>query len=64
MGKPGMRSQRNKASTRVKTGPAAIGRALNLKIDEKERNRLAWEATERFIKSGVEIKDIYGKLDR
>ena len=48
----------------AKTETAAIERALDLVIAESERNRLAFEANERFIKSGVEIKDAYGKLDR
>ncbi len=48
----------------AKTETAAIERALDLVIAESERNRLAFEANERFIKSGVEIKDVYGKLDR
>jgi hypothetical protein len=48
----------------AKTETPAIERALDLVIAESERNRLAFEANERFIKSGVEIKDVYGKLDR
>ena len=48
----------------AKTETAAIERALDLVIAESERNRLAFEANERFIKSGVEIRDVYGKLDR
>jgi hypothetical protein len=48
----------------AKTETAAIEQALDLVIAESERNRLAFAANERFIKSGVEIKDVYGKLDR
>jgi hypothetical protein len=48
----------------AKTESAAIERALDLVIAESERNRLAFEANERFIKSGVEIRDVHGKLDR
>jgi hypothetical protein len=48
----------------AKTETAAIEQALDLVIAESERNRLAFEANERFFKSGVEIKDVYGKLDR
>ncbi len=36
--------------------------ALDTVIAEHERNRLAREAHERFLKSGVEIRDVYGKL--
>jgi len=36
---------------------------LDFAIDEHEKNRLVAEANERFIRSGVEIKDVYGKLE-
>ena len=39
-----------------------VDRALDLVIAEHERNRLTLEANERFIASGIEIKDVYGKL--
>jgi hypothetical protein len=44
------------------TETEAVDRALDLVIAEHERNRLALEASERFIGSGIEIKDVYGKL--
>ena len=47
---------------RAKTETEAIERALYLAIAEHERDRLAVEASERFIKSRIEIKDAYGKL--
>jgi len=47
---------------RAKTQTEAIERALDLAISEHERNRLAVEANERFLKSGVEISDVYGTL--
>ena len=40
---------------------------LKLAVDldgAHDANRLALEATERFITSGVQIKDVYGKLDK
>jgi hypothetical protein len=46
------------------TETETIERALDLAISEHERNRLTWEATERFLKSGIKIKDVYGTLDR
>lgn len=46
----------------VGTETEAVDRALDLVIAEHERNRLALEANERFIRSGIEIKDVYGKL--
>jgi hypothetical protein len=47
-----------KAATQTET----IGLALDLVIAEQERNRLTREANERFVKSGIEIRDVYGKL--
>ena len=49
---------------RVKTKTDNVESALDLEIAEHESNRLALEVNERFLKSGVEIKDVYGKLDR
>jgi hypothetical protein len=46
----------------AKTETEAIERALDFAIDEHEKNRLVAEANERFVRSGVEIRDIYGKL--
>jgi len=47
---------------KTKTETEAIECALDFAIDEHEKNRLAVEANERFVRSGVEIKDVYGKL--
>ena len=47
----------------ARTETEAIERALDLAIAEHERNRLVLEATERFVKSGIAIKDMYGTLD-
>jgi hypothetical protein len=47
---------------RAGTETEAIERALDLVIDEHERNRLVTAANDRFAKSGIEIKDVYGKL--
>ena len=38
--------------------------ALDLVISEHEKNRLAAEANERFVKSGIAAKDVYGTLER
>jgi len=46
------------------TETEAIERALDLVISEHERNRLAAEANERFVKSGISIKDVYGALEQ
>ena len=45
------------------TETEAIERALDLVISEHERNRLAEEANERFVKSGIAVKDVYGTLE-
>jgi hypothetical protein len=42
----------------------AIEHALDFVIEEGANNRLAWKSNQRFIKSGGEIKDAFGKLDR
>ena len=47
---------------RAKTETEAIERALDLVIMENRRNRMALEANQRFLKSGIEIKDVYGRL--
>jgi hypothetical protein len=49
---------------RTKTETETIERALDAVIAEHRRSRLAIEANERFVKSGIEIKDVYGKLAR
>jgi hypothetical protein len=48
---------------RAGTETEAIERALDLFISEHERNRLATEANERFVSSGIDIKDVYGTLE-
>jgi len=46
------------------TETEAIERALDLVISEHERNGLAAEANERFVKSGIAVKDDYGTLEQ
>ena len=46
------------------TETEAIERALDLVISEHERNRLAAQANERFVKSGISIKDVYATLEQ
>jgi len=45
------------------TETEAIERALDLVISEHDRNRLAAQANERFVKSGISIKDVYATLE-
>jgi hypothetical protein len=42
----------------------AIDRALDLVISEHHRNRLARQAHERFVTSGIAIKDVYRTLEK
>jgi hypothetical protein len=44
------------------TETETVERALDVLIAEHERNRVTREANERFIRSGIEIRDVYGKL--
>jgi hypothetical protein len=55
--------RRAQKALRAKTETETIELALDLAIEEHEKNRLALEANERFIKSGIKIKDVYGVLD-
>jgi hypothetical protein len=48
---------------RVRTETETIERALDLVILEHERNRLTAEANDRFVTSGIDIKDVYGTLE-
>ena len=54
--------RRAKRFLQTSTETEAIDRALDLVIAEHERNRLTREANERFVMSGIEIRDVYGKL--
>ena len=57
-----MKIKRAQRALRAKTETETIERALDLAIAEQQRNRLVLEANERFVKSGIEIKDVYGTL--
>jgi hypothetical protein len=45
------------------TETETIDRALDLVISEHQRNHLAAEAHDRFLRSGIKIRDIYGSLE-
>ena len=49
---------------RADTETEAIERALDLVISEHEKNRLTLAANDRFVKSGIEIEDVYGSLEK
>ena len=48
---------------RAVTETEAIERALDLVISEHDRIRLTVEANERFVTSGIDIKDVYGNME-
>jgi len=56
--------KRAQRALRAKTETETIERALDVVIAEHVRNRLTVEANDRFVKSGVDISDAYGALDK
>ncbi len=59
-----MKIKRAQKVLRAGTETEAIDRALDLVISEHQRNRLALQANERFVASGIAIKDVYGTLEK
>jgi hypothetical protein len=55
--------KRAQKALQAKTETETIERALDLAIAEEQSNRLAHEANARFIRSGANIRDVYGALD-
>jgi hypothetical protein len=53
---------RAKKALGAATETETIERALDLALVEHRRNQLVWASTERFLGSGVEIRDVYDKL--
>jgi hypothetical protein len=53
--------RRAQKALRTKTETETIERALDLAIAEERKNRLTFQATERFLESGIDIRDVYGK---
>lgn len=47
----------------TKTETETIERALDEVITERERQRAAWRSHARLLKSGIQIRDIYGVLE-
>jgi len=45
------------------TETEAVDRALDFALAEHERNRIVAEAHREFLASGIEIRDVFGKLD-
>ncbi len=57
-----LKIKRAQKALRTKTETETIERALDLAIAEHRRNRWVLAATDRFIKSGIAINDVYGSL--
>jgi hypothetical protein len=55
--------KRAQRALKAKTETETIERALDFTIDELRKNRVLAEANDRFIRSGVEIRDAYGNLE-
>jgi hypothetical protein len=47
----------------ARTETETIERALDQVISEDEKNHHAWVATEELLQSGIQIKDVFGRLD-
>ena len=48
----------------TKTETETIERAIEEVISERERQSRAWAVTERFIRSGAMIQDVFGRLGK
>ena len=48
----------------ARTETETIERALEIVIDDDEKNQRAWAATEKMVKNGIQIKDVFGHLNR
>jgi hypothetical protein len=55
--------KRAQKALRAKNETETIELALDLAIAEHEKNRITREANERFLRSRITIKDVYGILD-
>ncbi len=47
----------------TRTETETIEMALDSVISEAEKNRIAFKATQDFLNSGIEIKDVFGNLE-
>jgi len=56
--------KRAQRALQAKTETETIELALDMAIAEHRKNRLALDANDRFVTSGIDIKDVYGSLDR
>ncbi len=55
--------KRAQAVFKTSTETEAVDRALDFALEEYERNQIVAKAHREFLESGIEIRDVYGKLD-
>ncbi|MGA8272842.1 MAG: hypothetical protein WB919_14875 [Candidatus Sulfotelmatobacter sp.] len=55
--------KRAQKALRTKTETETIERALDDAIEADRVNRRLREANDRFLRSGIQIRDVYGNLD-
>lgn len=60
----GRKLKRVQKALNAATETEAVERALDLVLSEQERNRIAEQAHRDFFNSGIEIRDVFGALDR
>jgi acetylornithine/succinyldiaminopimelate/putrescine aminotransferase len=59
----GTKIKRAQKAFQAKTETEAIELALDFAVDEMRKNRVLAAANARFVRSGVEIRDVYGNLE-
>jgi hypothetical protein len=55
--------KRAQAAFNTATETEAVDRALDLAIQELERNRIVEQAHREFVESGIVIRDVFGRLE-
>ncbi len=55
--------RRAQKALQARTETETIEQALDFAIGELRKNRAVAEANEKFVRSGVEIQDVYGNLE-
>ena len=55
--------EKAKKALGARTETETIERALEIVIGEEKKNRRAWAATRKLVKNGIQIKDVFGRLN-
>jgi hypothetical protein len=55
--------KRAQALLEAATETEAVNRALDMAIEEQERNRIVENAHREFVESGIVIRDVFGRLE-